>query len=263
MRFNSLVLPALSALVSCLAAAGAVRGENWPGWRGPRGDGTSYETNVPIHWNGDKGENLAWKAPLTGGGHASPIVWDDRVFVVGCIEATQERILSCFDRRTGKSFWQKTIIHSRLESKHTLNSFASSTPATDGTLVYVSFFEVDGRMIPAPNVGTPRDITPGRMLVAAYDFDGNQKWLVRPGEFISAHGYCSSPVLYRDFVIVNGDHDGDGYVVALKKQTGEVAWKSPRPNQTRSYVTPIIRQISGRTQMVFSGSKCVASLDPN
>jgi outer membrane protein assembly factor BamB len=119
------------------------------------------------------------------------------------------------------------------------------------------------RTIPAPNVGTPRPITPGRMVVAAYDFAGHQKWLVRPGEFISAHGYCASPVLYKNLVIVNGDHDGDGYIVALDRETGQTVWKSPRPNNTRSYVTPIIREIDGRTQMVLSGSKCVASLDPN
>jgi outer membrane protein assembly factor BamB len=250
-------------LVACVMAVGTTRGENWPGWRGPRGDGTSLETNVPLHWNGAAGENLVWKTPLPGSGHASPIVWDDRIFIVGCTEAAQERILCCLDRRTGKTLWQRTILRSPLETKHALNSFASSTPATDGELVYVSFFEVDGRTIPAPNVGTPRPITPGRMLVAAYDFAGNQKWLVKPGEFISAHGYCASPLLYKDLVIVNGDHDGDGYIVALNKRTGETVWKSPRPNNTRSYVTPIIREAGGRTQMVFSGSKCVASLDPN
>jgi len=255
--------PAVMMLLACLAVVATARGENWPGWRGPRGDGTSAETSIPLHWNGEKGENLVWKTPLAGSGHASPIIWDDRVFVVGCIEATQERILSCLDRQTGKPLWQRTVLRSPLETKHALNSFSSSTPATDGSLVYVSFLEVDGHTIPAPNVSTPRPITPGHMVVAAYDFAGNQKWLVRPGEFISAHGYCASPVLYKDLVIVNGDHDGDGYIVALKKSTGQVAWKAPRPNQTRSYVTPIIREVGGRTQMVFSGSKCVASLDPN
>jgi outer membrane protein assembly factor BamB len=101
------------------------------------------------------------------------------------------------------------------------------------------------------------------MVIAAYDFAGNQRWVARPGDFISAHGYCASPVLYKDLVIVNGDHDGDGYVVALNKDSGATVWKAPRENQTRSYVTPIIREIGGRTQMVFSGSKCIVSLDPN
>ncbi|MBW3543333.1 MAG: PQQ-like beta-propeller repeat protein, partial [Planctomycetes bacterium] len=79
---------------------------------------------------------------------------------------------------------------------------------------------------------------------------------------VSAHGFCSSPVLWGDLVIVNGDHDGDSYVVALDKATGEVAWKSPRRYKTRSYVTPLVREIGGRPELVFSGSKCVVGLDP-
>jgi outer membrane protein assembly factor BamB len=221
------------------------------------------EINAPTDWNGQTGENLLWKIPVPAGGHASPIVWEDNVFLAGCNNDTQERVLACLSRKTGKLLWQQTVIRSPLETKHALNSFASSTPATDGTLVYVSFLEVDGHTIPAPNVSAPRPITPGQMVIAAYDFAGNQRWLARPGEFISAHGYCASPVLYKNLVIINGDHDGDGYVVALDNATGKRVWSAPRPNNTRSYVTPIIRQMGGRTQMVFSGSKSVVSLNPD
>jgi outer membrane protein assembly factor BamB len=251
-------LGCLFLLVACTAQGG----ENWPLWRGPRGDGTSLETNVPVRWNGQTGENIAWKVPAIGSGHASPIVWDDRLFLAASLDETEERILVCLDSRTGQKLWQRTVLRSPLETKHALNSFASSTPATDGELVYVSFFETDGRKIDAPNVGAPRLITPGRMVVAAYDFAGEQRWLVRPGEFISAHGYCASPVLYNDLVIVNGDHDGDSYVVALDKRSGRTVWRVPREHKTRSYVTPIIRQAAGRTQMVFSGSMSIVSLDP-
>jgi hypothetical protein len=125
-----------------------------------------------------------------------------------------------------------------LESKHALSSFASSTPATDGKLVFVSFLEVD------------------------YDFDGNQKWLVKPGNFISAHGYCASPVLFENLVIVNGDHDGDSYLVALDKQTGKTVWKLDREHKIRRFATPLIREIDGRTQMVLSGSKHILSVSP-
>ena len=243
-------------------AKGTSGGENWPGWRGPRGDGTSLDKDVPLRWNVPKGEGLIWKVPLTGSGHASPVIWDERIFIVACNEESKERTLSCLDRATGKTLWEKTVFRGPLESKHALNSFASSTPATDGKLVFVSFLEVDGSLIPAPNVGTPRNITPGKMVVAAYDFDGNQKWLVKPGDFISAHGYCASPVLFENLVIVNGDHDGDSYLVALDKVTGKTAWKLDRQHKIRSYVTPLIREIDGRTQMVLSGSKHILSVNP-
>jgi outer membrane protein assembly factor BamB len=251
----------------CVALATAIliapaHAEDWPCWRGPRGDGTSLETNVPIKWNAETGDNLRWKAALPGRGHASPIVWDDRIFLVACLEETEERVLLCLDRVTGKILWQKSVLHSPLESKHALNSFASSTPATDGQLVYVSFLQVEGDPVPAPNVGAPRLIRPGRMIVAAYDFAGNRRWLVNAGDFLSAHGYCASPVLFKDLVIVNGDHDGDSYIVALNKQTGETVWKVPRDHKTRSYVTPIIREIDGRMQMVLSGDQSIVSLDP-
>jgi len=240
----------------------SVRGENWPCWRGPRGDGSSIEEHVPTRWNGETGENVVWKTEVPGVGHASAIVWEDRIFTVSCLTDSLERILLCYDRRSGKPLWQRTVIQSPLETKHNLNSHASGTPATDGHYVYVTFLEVQGDTVTARNVSQPRPVTPGRMVVAAYDFEGNQQWLTRPGEFVSVHGYCSCPVLFEDLVIVNGDHDGDSYIVALNKSTGETVWKVERQHKTRSYVTPLIREIDGRTQMVLSGSEHIASYDP-
>jgi outer membrane protein assembly factor BamB len=252
-------LPPLALLCVLIAPA---RAENWPAWRGPRGDGTSTETGVPTKWDVPAGENLLWKTPLPAG-HSSPIVQGDRVFVTGCLLDAQERVLLCLDRETGKVLWQQTVLKSLLETKHALNSFASSTPATDGQTVFVSFLEVDGHTIDAPNVGTNhRQITPGTIVVAAYDYAGRQQWLVRPGDFISAHGFCASPVLFENLVIVNGDHDGESYMVALQKATGREVWRVPRANKIRSYVTPLIREVAGRTQMVLSGSLHIASLDP-
>lgn len=244
------------------SACGSALAENWPGWRGPRGDGTSLEKDLPREWDATSGKNLRWKVPLNGTGHSQPVVWGDRIFLVACDEASQERLLICLAVDSGQTLWTRTVLHAPLESKHALNSYASGTPATDGKLVFVSFLEVDGRLVPAPNVGAPRDITSGKMVVAAYDFEGNQKWLVRPGNFVSAHGYCSSPVLFEGKVIVNGDHDGDSYLVALDQQTGETQWKIDRLHKTRSYVTPLIREIDGRVQMMLSGSKHILSVDP-
>jgi outer membrane protein assembly factor BamB len=150
-----------------------------------------------------------------------------------------------------------------LETKHALNSYASSTPATDGQLVYVAFEEVDGSTIPAPNVSQPRPVTPGKILVAAYDFQGERRWVARPGEFISAHGFCTNPVLWENLVIINGDHDGESYLVALDKKSGETVWQTPRRHKTRSYATPIIRRLGGQDQLVLCGSFMIASYDPH
>ncbi len=243
------------ATLSILILTQIAHGEDWPGWRGPRGDGSSSETAVPTKWDGETGQNIAWKVPLPAHGHSSPIVWKDRVFVVGCDRQKEERVLAAFARDTGKLLWKKVVLKAPLEKKHNLNSYASGTPVTDGKLIYVTFLAAD--------FGSTKQATPGHMVVAAYDLDGNQKWMVKPGRFSSKHGYCSSPVLFKDKLIVNGDHDGDSYIVALDRTNGEELWRVSRKHKTRSYVTPIIREIDGRTQMLLSGSLCVTSYDPN
>jgi outer membrane protein assembly factor BamB len=266
-RSTGFPLPSLRAALALaalllLTVSPPAAGENWQAWRGPRGDGTSKENDLPVSWNGKTGTNIAWKIPLPGTGHASPITWGDRIFTISTLEKSGERILLCLNRKDGSIRWQRKIFKAPLETIHRLNSRASSTPATDGKLVFSTFLKVDGRTVPAPNVGSPRPITPGTILVVAHDLDGNQKWKVEAGEFISAHGFNTCPVLYEDLVIINGDHDGDAYIVALEKETGKERWRIARENKTRSYVTPIIRKIGDRTQMVLSGSKSVASYNP-
>ena len=254
-------LSAFFCLFVFIAASSLAQGENWPGWRGPRGDGTSRDKDAPLKWDGKSGENIVWKVPIPGKGHASPVIWEDRVLIVTCLEDSKERVLICLDNR-GRKLWQKTVFKAPLETLHRLNSRASSTPATDGKHIYVNFLEVDGSTVPAPNVGRSRPITPGKMRVAKYDMQGNLIWVSRPGDFVSAHGYCSNPVLYKDLVIVNGDHDGESYIVALNQKDGKTAWRFKRKYGIRSYATPIIRDVDGRTQMVLSGSKCIVSLNP-
>lgn len=237
-RFPLLVILILFSQTASPAA------ENWPGWRGPRGDGTVTQApNLPVAFSIEN--DTAWKTKIPGAGHASPIIWEDRIFLVTAEEENTNRSLLSLDRRTGEILWSRTVLKSGLEDIHRLNSCASSTPVTDGERIFVSF--LDGE----------------HMFIAAYDFDGNELWKTRPGTFSSKHGYCSCPVLWNGKVIINGDHDGDAYLVALDQKTGEEIWKRERPNKTRSYSTPIIREIDGRTQMILSGSLSVASYDPD
>jgi outer membrane protein assembly factor BamB len=236
-------MKAVSSLVLALSltAAFSATGENWPEWRGPRLDGTSLERDVPLQWS--RTENIRWRTELPGG-HASPIVWGDRVFTVAAEPATGERLLLCLDRQDGRILWKAEVVHAPMERKHGENSYASSTPATDGKHVFCTF--LDGADV----------------VVAAYDMAGRQLWLKRPGTFSSVHGFCSTPILFEGKVIVNCDQDADGYLVALAAQDGHEIWRADRPNKTRSYCTPLIRDVGGRTEMVLSGSKCVTSYDP-
>jgi len=232
----------LAGAFAFLLAATSSRAENWPMWRGPRLDGTSLEKNVPTKWSPT--ENIVWRTELPGGGHASPIVWEDKIFTVAANPETEDRLLVCLDRKNGNILWQQAVLKSPMERKHKENSFASSTPATDGKRVFCTFYD-------QPEV-----------VIAAYDLDGKPLWQKRPGTFSSVHGFSSTPILFEGKVIVNCDQDGDGYIVALAQDDGHEVWRVDRPNKTRSYCTPFIRDVGGATEMVLSGSKCVTSYDP-
>jgi outer membrane protein assembly factor BamB len=108
------------------------------------------EKDLPLHWSSTS--NVVWKTEVPGEGHASPIVWEDKIFTVTALPDTLERVLLCLDRRSGRILWQQIVVKVALEAKSQLNSYASSTPATDGELVYVAFLDEK------------------EMLVAAYDF---------------------------------------------------------------------------------------------
>jgi outer membrane protein assembly factor BamB len=240
MPVRSLVL---TTLLLCLSVGNA-RAEEWPGWRGPRGDGTSAESGIPQTWGPT--ENVRWKTAIPGIGHSSPIVWGDRVFVTSCIEEQGQRMLFAVDRLSGKIVWQREVVTAPLERKHNLNSYASATPVTDGKHVWVSFLRFPDAVL------------------TCYDFDGNKVWQRSPGKLLSVHGFCSSPILHKDLVILNGDQDAQAYIVALDKNTGVERWRIDRPNRTRSYCTPILIHTKKHpeiTQMVLSGSKCVTGYD--
>jgi len=240
--------------------SGSLHAGNWPAWRGPSGDGVSTGKGIPTKWSST--ENIAWRIAVRGEGHSSPIVWGDKVFLTSSLTEKNKRILLCIDRLSGQTVWQRDVVQSPPETIHRLNSRASGTPATDGKQVYVTFMRAEGDRVIAPNVSSERLITPGKIIVAAYDLDGNEKWKTNVGDFVSAHGFNTCLVLFEDLVILNGDHDGDAYLVALDRQSGRQRWRTRRENKTRSYVTPIIREIDGITQMILSGSLCIASYDP-
>ena len=232
-----IVLLCLLTLATSLAWA-----ENWPCWRGPRGDGTSLEKETPTHWSST--ENIVWKTAVPGEGHSSPIIWDNRLFLTTALKERQERVLLCFNRETGAVLWQQSVLQSPLEAKNNENSYASATPATDGEKIYATFLDRD------------------EVVVVAYDFSGKQIWLVRPGRFKNQWGFCHTPVLFEDKVIVVCYSKAENFVVALSRADGHAVWKTPCENPTQSFSPPLIRKMAGRLQMITPGNKAVTSYDP-
>ena len=236
---------AFAILFACLPANSTTtaKAESWPGWRGPRGDGTCIEQNVPTNWDP---AGALWKTEIPGQGHASPIVWGDRVCTVTGLPATQERVLLCLDRTSGKILWQQTVVQGPLEKINKENSYASGTPVTDGERVFAAF-----------RVGDD-------IVVAAHDLaSGKQLWLVRPGTHTGEWGFSNEPVLFKDKVILDGDSKGDSFLVALSRDDGRPLWHVKRTHQGISYSAPLIREMAGRTQLIQCGDRCVASFDPD
>ncbi len=227
-----------------IGSISVAQAQNWPCWRGANQDGTSIETNLPTKW--DSVTNVIWKTKVPGIGYSSPIIWEDRLFTFTALPETGERILLCYDCNTGNLLWQETVLTAPLEDKHKDNSYASGTPATDGTLVYVSF--LDGK----------------DAVVAAYDFSGNKVWTQSPGTFYSGWGYSCSPRIYKDMVIINGNSPGKSpFVAAMSKTDRKVLWKVGHDKLANNFSTPIFKEISGKTQMIFCGNQEIASLNPD
>ena len=233
---------AIIALMAIGVSGSQSTAGDWPGWRGPQGDGVVRDANVPLKWSAG---TAAWKTKIPGVGYSSPIIKGDRIFLTSSgVDKPTDRCLICVDRKTGKIEWAKEVFDSPIEKMHRLNSPASSTPACDDQRVYVVFAEN------------------GHVGVAAFDFDGKLLWKKRPGEFISRHGMHSCPVVRDGKLIVNGEQDGDdSFVAALDGETGDTLWKVERPNKVRSFAAPFLLQTKGRTQVAVSGASQTIAYD--
>lgn len=219
----------------------AASADNWPRFRGPNGTGTSHDKDVPIEWNDSEG--ILWKVPLPGLGNSSPIVWKKSLFVQ--TGSASERQLLCLDVSSGQTVWARSIpgVPARINS---MNSLASSTPATDGRFVYVAFW--DGREI----------------AIAAYDLKGNVIWNRKLGPFISQHGAAASPVVYKGKVFYALDQDGKSVLVALDGKTGDMVWQTPREAFRACYSAPVIWEKPGApAELIVLSTTSLRSYDPD
>lgn len=223
------------------AGAGSAT-ENWPQFRGPRGDGVSAEKSAPLNWSAT--ENVIWKTALAGEGHSSPIVWGGAIFLTSADKATGRRMLLRLDARTGAIVWQKTVVTAPVETMHRENSLASSTPVTDGTHVFTSFQAGD------------------RVDWRCFDFDGNEVWAVQPLAFNGEHGYSYTPVLHGDRLIFDCRQEGEAAVIALDKRTGKTVWRAEPAMKRISHAPPLLIGSGADAQVVVCGSNEVRSFNP-
>src|SRR5688572_2906375 len=267
-------LVALGLSVGCAGLSLAASPEaNWPQWRGPQANGVAPSANPPMKWS--ETSNVKWKVKLPGRGAATPIVWEDKIFIQTAVPTGKkvegapqpadpgagggggrrggprgarpsevfQFTLLCIDRNTGKTVWQQ-VAKEELphEGHHQDHGFSSYSPLTDGQLVIAYF---------------------GSRGLACYDMEGKLKWKKELGRMQTkmSFGEGSSPALHGNTVVVNWDHEGEDFIVALDKNTGNELWRTPRQEET-TWATPLIVEHAGRTEVITSGTNRVRSYDP-
>lgn len=244
---SCLVIP-LAAFASCVTRLDAA---DWTQFRGPGGLGISAETSVPTTWSST--ENVVWQVDLPGPGASCPIVVGDRVFLTSytgygvdpaAIGEPKDlrRHLLCFDRATGKERWTKTF-EPRLpehgyQGEGAYHGYAAGTPATDGERLYVFF---------------------GKSGVFCFDLDGNEKWHTLVGDGTSGWGSGTSPVLYKDLLLVNASVES-GSLLGLDKLTGKEVWKAGGVRS--SWNTPLLLEAEKRPEVVVSIEGRLLAFDP-
>ena len=230
----------------------------WPQWRGPLGTGVAPEADPPVHWS--ESRNLLWKKALPGLGHSTPVLWGHRIFVTAAVPTgdalkpvyddapgshgnlpvthRQRFVVMALDRGSGEVLWERTVRTSLPhEGGHYTSSLASSSPLTDGERVLAYF---------------------GSQGVYCLSPEGELQWEKQMGTMRTKHGHGegSSPVLYGETLVINWDHEGQSFVVALDKRTGKELWKIPR-NEVTSWATPIAVEQDGRVQVIVAGTSRV------
>jgi outer membrane protein assembly factor BamB len=252
---RALLLAGASALLFTVS----INAENWPQWRGPFLNGSTTEKNLPATFS--KTENVKWCAPLPGPAAATPIVWNDHVFVSTTDQSNRTTRALCFDRKSGKVIWDEQVSSSYGYGDS--SNFASPSPVTDGQVVVFLYGNGD---------------------LAAFDFAGKKIWsrnLQKDyGGLAYNWTYGASPLLYdgKLFVAVlqrnepvhgRGRTDGpiDSYLLAMEPQTGKTLWKHARPCDARAesheaYSTPIPFTYDGRTELLVIGGDCITGHSP-
>ncbi|MFL2542743.1 MAG: PQQ-binding-like beta-propeller repeat protein [Candidatus Latescibacterota bacterium] len=241
-------------LLPLLAWAADEPNHNWPQWRGPLGTGAAPSSNPPATWS--ETENIRWKVPIPGQGHASPIAWGDRVFVLTAIQTDQSLPqeesdspaniykfdIIALDRQSGNILWQRTArAEPPHEGTHQDGSWAPASPATDGERVFAHF---------------------GSRGLYCYDMEGELLWSTDLGDMATRHsfGEGASPALHGDSIVINWDHEGESFIVALDKRTGQERWRVARDERT-TWGTPLIVKHADRTQVIVNATNRIRSYD--
>jgi outer membrane protein assembly factor BamB len=241
-----------------LKPAARAAAKPWPGFRGDNASGNGDGQGAVVEWDIDTKQNVRWKTPIPGISTASPAIWGDRIFVVSAVSSAGDNTFRtglygdvkpvddvsehswkvyALDKATGKILWEQTAFTGVPKVKrHTKSSQSNSSPVTDGKRVVAVFgsigvlaaWDMNGKPLWKQDIG---------VLDSGWFFDPEYQW-----------GHSSSPIIYRNTVILQGDQQKGSFIAAYDLSTGKQVWKTDRPDEISTWGTPIIFSVDGRDQ---------------
>jgi outer membrane protein assembly factor BamB len=257
-------------VILCLCFGTIAEAQNWPSFRGANASGVGDGRQTPTSWDVTKSVNVVWKSAIPGFAHSSPIVWGDRVYVTTAVSSNPNpyfrhglygdvdsdkdvskhtwRVI-CLDKRTGKTVWDRVAAEGVPRVKrHIKSTHANSTPATDGKHVVAFFgseglycYDVNGKLLWKQDLG---------VLDAGWFYDPDYQW-----------GTASSPIIYKDMVIVQCDVQKDSFIAAYSLKDGKQLWRTAR-EEIPSWGTPTVYEGKARAELVTNATRAARGYDP-
>lgn len=244
--------------------------QNWPQFRGPGATGVAEGLAQPVKWDATSQTNVRWKTPIPGLSHSSPVVWGNKVFVMTAVSSgTDEKRFGLYgdvkpvkedpthaykvyalDKQSGKVLWERVAFEGIPKIKrHPKSSHAASTPVTDGKYLIALFgseglyaYDLNGKLLWKQDVG---------VLDAGWFYDVDYQW-----------EYASSPIIYRNMVIIQADIQKDSFIAAYDIKNGKLLWKTPREGELPGWGSPTVYEGKTRAELVTAGAKAIRGYDP-
>jgi outer membrane protein assembly factor BamB len=243
---------------------------SWPSFRGPHASGIAEGQNLPDEWNSKTGQNILWHTPIPGLAHSSPVVWGNRIFVTTAVSSdpkasfrpglygdgdastdrsVQRWMIYALDKQSGKVLWERAAYEGTpIDKRHIKSTYANSTPTTDGRIV-VAWFGSQGLYAYDVNGKPLWKVDLGRLDLGAYDIP-TYEW-----------GPASSPIIWKDLVILQCDTQADSFIIAFDANTGRAVWKTNR-DEIPSWGTPTVVATSKGEELVANASNFIRGYDP-
>ena len=234
--------------IYALENAGA-QGKNWTHFRGSNLDGISAAERIPLNWDASA---ILWKTEVTGKGYSSPVVYNNQIWITSATADGKELFAQCYDYQTGIIIHNiKVLSPEEVIGKHTINTYASPTPCIEKDFLYVHYGSLGTACIKTS--------------------DGSIVWRRTDLKCNHVQGPGSSPVIYKNLLILHYEGVDIRFIVALDKSSGKEIWRTERPEKPyealpeigrKAYVTPIIISVNGRDMLISNGSAVCCAYDP-